>query len=247
MQRIHDYLWESKYPEFTLKNSFIIPPKLLAAYRLIALGISIYTFILCTGANLSSLKFLTNWGVTFVMSYFALTCLCYIVYRNEEDAGRSNPIALWKVTHFLCELCFSLEVLIPIYYWTLLWPATTHHHIGDQFLKTIMAHLVIPILIHIEVIFNKIKFYKRHPLVILVITVMYAIFNFTYTKITGKTIYANLTWKDSRSVFLLIGSVVLVCAGFYSMVCFSARKFRRDPKGTTLGNSRSDLSLQIML
>jgi len=248
MQRLHDYLWESKHPEFTLKDSFIIPPKLLAAYRFIALGISIYTFILCNGTSISSFKFLTNWGVAFVTCYFIFACLCYVIYRNEEDVGRSNPIAFWKVTHFLCELCFSLEVLIPVYYWTLLYPATTHHHIGDQFLKNIMAHLTIPILIHIEVIFNKIKFYKRHPLVILIVTVMYAILNFTYTRITGKTIYANLTWNDYRTVFLVIGSLVLVVGGFYSMVCFSAKKFGKNSKGTTaLGNSRSDLSLQIML
>jgi len=245
MQRFHDYLWESKCPDFTLKSSFIISPKILLAYRILALIASMAILVICTGGNISAMRYLTNWGVLFVACYFLCVCLCHFIYKNEEKVSLSNHFAFWKFTHFMCELGFALEVLIPLYYWVLLYPATTHHHIGDMFLKTILAHLVIPALIHIEVIFNKIKFYKRHPVIILVIGVMYAILNFTYTKITGKNIYANLTWNDEKTVFLLIGCVVTVCVGFYSMVWLSAFKFRKERSLST--SSALSLDMNIMM
>jgi len=224
---VSNFLWGSKIPEYTHTDAYLLTSKTLTFFRLFSLFASIAIYFWCMGLHLPTIKFLTIWGVTLVPIYFICVCACYLLYKENRNTTKSETShALWKMTIILCEVAFSLQVLIPPYYWYFLHPQGLGPKQGAEFWNTFCSHFVVAALIWVEVLLNKIRFYPRHVLIILSVGVTYAFVNYAYTKIQGEPVYNNLTWDSFATLYLIMGSFGVACLGFLGAARFSNLKFK---------------------
>jgi len=230
MGKLHDYLWESNKPEFTLRRSFLLPETALRVFRAIGFIVAITTYIWTTNSFIRSLAYLTNWGILSVGIYFFCSSVCYFIYKEDEEIDVKKPFAFWKFTSVLCEIAFSMEVLVAIYYWALLFPGTPEEHVGIRFWMTIFEHAVTPALIFLEVIFNGVRFYKRHLIFILLVGGLYICTNFAAYKITGEPVYSNLTWQSIETFYFLLAALGLALFGFAIGLGISSLKTKKITK-----------------
>jgi len=227
MGLISNYLWGPQTPEYTHTEAYLLTSKTLTFFRLFSLFASVAIYFWCMGLHLPTIQFLTIWGVTLVPIYFICVCACYLIYKeNGSKAQSETSYALWKLTIILCEVAFSLQVLIPPYYWYFLHPEGLGPKQGAEFWNTFCSHFVVAALIWVEVLLNKIRFYPKHIVIILSVGVIYAMVNCAYTKIQGAPVYFNLTWDSITSVYLIMGSFFVVCLGFLGGCRFSKVKFK---------------------
>lgn len=120
--------------------------------------------------------------------------ISYIVYRSPE-AHKSRTF-LWKAANFFFEISFTLEILIPIFYWGILYSKIPFDHEGDRFFATVCVHLITAMTLWIDMCFNMIPFYKRHLYLILAFGMCYNVINFVVTKVNGYPVYPGLGWDD---------------------------------------------------
>lgn len=232
MGKFHDFLWETDKPEFTLRRSFLIPETALRVFRAIGFILCVFTYVWTTHDFLMSLAYLTNWGIIFTGAYFLCSSLCYFIYKEDDDVDVKKPFTFWKFTSVLCELAFSMEVLILIYYWALLYPDTPEEHVGIRFWNTIFEHAVTPVLIYLEVIFGGNRFYKRHVIFMILVGSLYVLTNFAATKITGEPVYSNLTWESIETFYFLLAAIGLSLFGFAIGLGISSLKNKKRVKET---------------
>jgi len=237
MGQFHDYLWGTPTPRFTMKDSTCISPTALFYYRLLAFFIQTFvffwTFILDGGLVL--LKYMTLWGVTWVYLYFIGVLLCYRLYRVEEHVNHKNPLAFWKFVNVIFELAFSLQVLIPLFYWLILFPGLTEEHHGIKLQKTICVHFVSGLLVWIEICINKVNFYIRHVFILLGFLLFYAVLNFIVTQAEGYPIYSVVTWKDFGTYLYLTLAALVATLGFCLGLFLTRKK-----------NKKADLTSSIL-
>jgi len=215
MGKIHNFLWQSSTPECSLFDSILISRRALQAYRFISCALMIWIFFWTVRGVLASFRFLTRWGIFWVALYFMLTCLCYFVYRDESDIKKSGPFALWKFTNVIGEMAFTLQVLIPIFYWGFVYGTEKLSEPFETWIyKTIAAHGVTAAFIWVDIAFSRLKFYKNHSVIIVIFGILYCIINFSVTKYTGEPVYKPIDWKTFKSFVLLGGALVLILAGF---------------------------------
>jgi len=215
MGKIHDFLWQSSTPECNIFDSFIISRNTLRNYRFLACAAMIFIYFWTVRGLFTSFKFLTRWGEFFVGMYFILACLCYFIYKDERDTERSGPYALWKWAHIFGEIAFTLQVLIPIFYWKFVFGTETLPEAYETWIwKTIAAHGVTAGFIWLDVFFNRVKFYVNHAVPLLMFGTFYMIINFTVTKVTGTPVYQPLDFQSLKTLVLLCGAMILTVIGF---------------------------------
>ena len=229
MGRLHDYLWESDSPECTITNSLFVSKSRLLAYRIFAfIGIIVILITLVLTHFIKNLKYLTYLGVITVGIYFLCSIISSFMYKNMDEEASRKPFALWKFAVVLFEITFSIEVLIPIFYWTVLYPG---EKLNDrQFLESVCVHAITPGLIYIDLIFNKIKFYKRHWIILALFMSLYGLVNFLVTKTSGKPVYKVLTWEDFSTFLYLLLALVITVLGFGLGYITSELKFKKKKK-----------------
>jgi len=227
MGKFHDFLWETDKPEFTLRTSYLIPESALRVYRGLAFFLAAFIYFWTIESVVSSLPYLTDWGIIFVGSYFLCSSLCYFIYKGEEDVDVKKPVSFWKFVVILCEITFSVEVLIPIYYWALLYPDSPGDQEGIYFVKTVLEHAVTPALIYIEMAFGGVRFYKRHVFFIILVGLFYILCNYIATVVRGEPVYDNLTWEDITTFYFLLAAVGLSLFGFVVGLGISKLKTKR--------------------
>lgn len=231
MSKVNDFLWGSTTDECTIKDSYIISKSTLKAYRIFSCiaMIAMYFWIAQgQGRMFLPLQYLTNWGMTLGLLYFVGVSYCYIVYKNDDHASSENPNAFWKLVVMLGETSFCMQVLIVPYFWILLYPKMAGTYEGTMFLQTVCSHGGAAALIWIEIMFNKTRFYKRHIFVVLLFGLMYIAINGIYTKMTGRLVYSNLTWKSIATLYYILASLFVVCIGFWIGMALTKLKFRKN-------------------
>mmetsp|Transcript_18400 Transcript_18400/g.31464 ORF Transcript_18400/g.31464 Transcript_18400/m.31464 type:complete len:101 (+) Transcript_18400:315-617(+) len=75
------------------------------------------------------LQYFTMWGIW--MTFITLSTGLYIQFKypteysissQYEASKRHNPFQAWKFHIFVYELALVSEIIITIFFWTLLWP-----------------------------------------------------------------------------------------------------------------------------
>lgn len=95
-------------------------------------------------------------------------------------------------------------------YWVAVYPGEREEANKDYWtiFDNVVKHGGFFVLICIEAIFNNIKFYKTHFIIITVFAVFYAIINFIITK-THKAVYKALDWESSYSFILIAAALIM--------------------------------------
>jgi len=225
IHNLHDYLWENHTPTNQFKEAMYITPRALQIFRFIAMLLEITA---CIWAGFVSeatyVIYMTIWGLTITAIYFTLATYCQASYGDY--LGKStNAVTLSKVTYVLCELAFSLEMVIGIVYWSLLFPYDKDSaHPEWYWLFDAMLHAMTPIMILTENIFNGVKFYKRHALILTVVMVVYGGVNYAATEIRGIPVYPIMTWTSITTLYYMIMSTVMGYLFFAFGYCWSNHK-----------------------
>ena len=123
----------------------------------------------------------------------------------------------WKFYALLFEIAMCYEILISIFFWTMLYPGLIKDNAFSDspwhFRQVCSDHCIPLILLTIDYMFNLVPFCYRHCSVGATIAMGYLVFNLVYTKVTGEPIYPPLGWKSVMDwlmpVFLFIGMVVI--------------------------------------
>ena len=110
------------------------------------------------------------------------------------------------------EIAICAEVVLSILFWLLLWEPPKEYNFFEIFDMT--THIFPVLFLFIDFLMQKWIFRFNHFTVILAVGVIYAIVNFTYVKITGKTIYPILPWDDVESYILIFSAIVLLFITF---------------------------------
>lgn len=187
-------------------------------------GISLTTFVWVENWPhvIFPLYFMTTWGELLVAIYFILITTSMYIYRNNPNDIIYGGCR-WKTTKIFCQLAFSFEFLIFIFYWSLLasedfanMSKRTPSGRALGITETILLHAIAPLLITFEVIFNMIEFQLRQGLIVGgLVGVLYILVNFLVTKLTGTPVYPPLAWDSITTLLYLIVAAVLMFTGFF--------------------------------
>jgi len=180
--------------------------------------------------------FLTNWGWCFVMFYLAASLIINIRLVANRRAGESvfktysadvtpSMLRLHQVATILFQLALVFQIVVVLLYWTLLFPSAKHQSL-QHFLFAFTFHSFGAFVMLIEFIFTTVPVSKRHTFVTAMITLSYAPWNFIVGEYTGRLVYHIFTWKDLKSVFLIL--LVIVCMiGLHSLLAWVVRGPRK--------------------
>lgn len=244
MGKIHRFFLGPSDQDHTMFESLCISKEALRTFR-------IFSFIVMVAVIVSSsqdgfdhnFKFLTYWGILFVLFYFTVITLCYFIHRKEDPTKRITPHPFWKVPIILFELAWTYQVLIVPIFWLVGYPETPQAHVYPLFEITIGEHAVTGLLIYLEMGFNKILFFKRHSLFCFMVSMLYIYNNYYFTKLLQMPVYLPITWKDRSSIYLCMLGVVVIMIIFFIGVLISKAKFLKKKKET---KSNEEIILKSM-
>ena len=165
--------------------------------------------------------YFTAWGTFISVIYFSLVCFLTKFYKKGETHVEKIT-RLERLTHIVYQVAVGIEFVVCIIYWVLLVPTLSKslerfpEYWWGMLLNSLSTHLIIPIHIWTEAIFNRVCFTKKDALVFIpLIGVMYTTLNFCWFKQYGKPIYPPLDWKTSRTPMFLGSAFALVGLGCY--------------------------------
>ena len=98
----------------------------------------------------------------------------------------------------LFELTIAFEGVITVVYWAFL-HSFAQKLLGTNILAILANHMMhtVPFaLLCIEFVFNSIPFHVWHWIIGVIILLIYALVNFSFVWITGKTVYPIMKWTD---------------------------------------------------
>mmetsp|Transcript_1354 Transcript_1354/g.1770 ORF Transcript_1354/g.1770 Transcript_1354/m.1770 type:complete len:196 (+) Transcript_1354:441-1028(+) len=174
-----------------------------------------------------SLRFLTVWGLYFTMITFGITV--YLDFRP-----RSLPLAdkgwnaLWKWRFYMFETTITLETIITIFYWGVLYNPEEYDGSNKySHASAILNHGFPATVLYLEFLLINQPFVLRHAAVLFAIVVTYPIVDFVNVKVSDKYTYTVLKWDGSlvsilTPVFTALGGVAV----FYALGSISRVKSR---------------------
>mmetsp|Transcript_10474 Transcript_10474/g.25342 ORF Transcript_10474/g.25342 Transcript_10474/m.25342 type:complete len:306 (+) Transcript_10474:166-1083(+) len=183
--------------------------------------------------------FLTNWGWTLSLAYFAFaTVHNWYVWREEMGERRIGSegdsallleqsqarLRLHKTITLLFEIALPLEIVIASLFWLVVWPVLHEEHILDHGFPlyiNLNLHAVGLGLLAIEFLQHQIPFFSRHLIVSLLLGAVYCPINAGATFLTGKPLYPVLTWQDWNSAILVV--VAFLAQTVFHFLCQGIR------------------------
>lgn len=137
----------------------------------------------------------------------------------------------WKWFIVLFEQSFVFQILITIFFWVILWP---EYRDLDKFKESPMLkyeimidHIVPPVCLIVEFMFNIIPFSKRHSLVTFAVGFGYCFLDFLTVKlITKEPIYPYIAYDDAISFIIPLICVIANVLFFFIVYWISQCKFR---------------------
>ena len=94
-------------------------------------------------------------------------------------------------------------------YWVAIYPKENHENdtLWD-FIDNFICHVLMFLMVWIDNIFNAIKPYKRHLIIILIFSLVYITENILIS-LLYKPVYIIMTFKDVDSYIFMIGAILL--------------------------------------
>ena len=205
MSNFDNYFWivDKKKQSYDLSESFYISRKTLAIYRIFA---AIFLFF----ANIAQLIIFGRTVVIYITIWcFFLEFLYFLLISIETTIFKGKNKKFWKFIHIIFEISFSIESLVTIMYWLIIYPIFPPKTIY-QFLNQALLHGGGYILLWVDNIFNKIRIYPKHMYFI-------AAYGFTYLfclnlpySLIYKPIYPPINWISFSSYIFLLLAIFLV-------------------------------------
>ena len=237
-QKFEDFFWYNSHKQFedqAKQTGMITNPKIIYYIRLTMAATLVFDWILLLGFNVppkmwyTVMKFFTQWGVF-------LTTLCTIssvMVETSSDGYKFNQyqkynfFKAWKWFTFLFQLSFIMELIITPFFWIMLWDAEVKKREGKALpiLGLVLDHALPMVCLLIEYFLcSAMPFTKRHFIGIVIICGTYLIMNLSITLITGKPIYAPMTWTDPMGIIVPMCVIVLAIGLLFLMECVTRKK-----------------------
>jgi hypothetical protein len=145
--------------------------------------------------------YLSNWGNTITTVVFWLLVTCHYNPKNSE---------LHYLSIVVFEIAVSLEVMINIIYWKVLFkPDGFDYYNINSYRGPHFNHLLPFTLLTIELLLNGIKFGSNHRW-IGVMTLTFCSLNYMWVATTKQPIYFFLNYESMTSVYVLIGVYIFI-------------------------------------
>ena len=183
----------------------------------------------------TDLKYLTFWGILLTaITFTSLTIarLRHHIFKGELKLTEPHHFfTLEKFCIFIFGMTMAFEFLITIMYWTVLYDWDGYSRSIDAFLD-IIGHALPLIVLIIDFIFNRIPFFPKHLVLMLIISVIYAIVNMAVTLGSGTPVYSVMTWKDGWTALYMFASCLALLFGFFMFYYISLWKNKKYDKLT---------------
>jgi len=217
IDKIDEYLWEDPNPQYTLHMAQSVNRGLLSLLRAFFLSYQLSLTLISpiySPEPLALLAYMTDWACVACTLYFVGINICLLKIDTQDNESRSWRI-LWKTTHILLEIAASLEFMVFIFFWMVIFPVAYEYVFSSPavLFVTLCLHFFTPTFIWIEVCLSFAKFYKRHIWILLGVGVLFGINNCIWT-LTSFQAYPYIDWKTPLSYGLMLLSVLLTLAGF---------------------------------
>lgn len=232
VQQLDHYFWP--YTAINcVKEAIFMPRAVFMLFRLAALVGLVYTAVYTwRERHIRSLAYLEVWGLLLALALYILLVLNYCCE------------VLWKVTHFLFELTWCVELGFTVVFWAFLYPQGE----GGNRVTDVLLHGGVAAALILDYVNNKIYFYRRHCRLILLLTLLYILINVPITLIVFSA-YRNLSYSDAWTALGLVMELLFVLLAFLAGGLLDRYKYRwlrkplDDPLGTfddsTVYNSES--------
>ena len=229
------YFWGNSLVSNRLKESDIITPMTLLIIRIIFLlfGIEmlLWSAIYYRGRSsnpLEALMFFTIWGAIGT----AITFLLLILQHYPEN---HKKICLWKFTHFLFELWFSMQLMIAVVFYAMILPYLDEYERDEfkdveitwqDYVINIQLHGLLFIFLCVDNIFNRVKFIMSHLLFIMGILIIYFIV-LVFVSIYDEEVYPKVTFKNWHTLGFCSLAIFFAIFGFIGGYYWSRAKKRK--------------------
>ena len=143
------------------------------------------------------------------LSYIALF-LSFVFQAISLKCSMDTQIVrktFWqKAHHWLFEVIFVLNMLVPAVYFTVLvGPIVASCENSIQVIHTYAIHTIPTIASILTLAVTDIVVKARHTMALTSIGILYSIYNWYVVKRTGEPVYWFLDWKDSTTPMILAG------------------------------------------
>eukprot|EP01022_Parablepharisma_sp_SALTPOND_P033776 TRINITY_DN895_c0_g1_i1.p1 TRINITY_DN895_c0_g1~~TRINITY_DN895_c0_g1_i1.p1 ORF type:complete len:248 (+),score=5.68 TRINITY_DN895_c0_g1_i1:473-1216(+) len=186
--------------------------------------------------------FFTSWGIILSWVCFGFL-LCATLYPNPKR----TQFLLYKATYVLYETAWTSQVVITIFFWTVLTPMNPKWlHSGriHRILMVTMNHAFAIIIFLADTLINRMEFYLPHILFPGCIALGYTILGITLSYNIGFVAYPVLTWKDWISLVSAFGIIVLFTGSFIGG--YYIGKLKRELFGRDETNGNALLSTKFI-
>ena len=193
------------------------------------------TLWLLIESPLKSFIYFTKWGVfiaTVAYTFLGLFHIRqYFLKRSKKSLVESyhnffSPWLLWKWAIIFYETAFTFEVVITLFFWLVLYPATDHSDPVDL-RNNLLIHASPMAILLADFIINRIPFSFKHLPLSIFVMLMYGIVNISYTLSTGTPVYPPLNFKDVMSYVWIIVLACILTSTYALMFFISRFKLRK--------------------
>ncbi|EAS03644.1 transmembrane protein, putative (macronuclear) [Tetrahymena thermophila SB210] len=210
-QSIHRWLWHNTSNEKSISQSYILEDQTFYLVRQCCFAIALLTWTMSQldsrHAIITNFQYLTEWGVNLTVVYFALSLR---IMKDHKFAEK-----YWKITHVIFEIVYSAEFIITAMYWGAIYQTIKREKDAYYLTLTSLEHGGMFVLLIIDNIFNRIKFYKRHLIYLISFIIFYLTINLTVT-LCFEPVYAIIDWKSKESH--IFATVALLSTVFHFVI-----------------------------
>ena len=170
------------------------------------------------------LAFLTNWGKW--LTFFTF-CLAQFVYPREGEISQTrvySPFKLWKWFSIMFAVTLTLEFLITLYYWAVLFP-NLDREVNSS---AILDHSIPFIVLVVDYAFvNQIPIKGRYVVGMFIVGGLYLVLMVGATLSRGKPLYPGMDFQSPIGVILPLGLLLITLLFFWILICINKCKLRK--------------------
>jgi len=132
------------------------------------------------------------------------------ILRNYQNIY--SPWLLWKWSIFFYCASFTYEIIITLFFWSVLFPGIKH---PDAF--TFIDHISPIVILLVDYSMNRIPFSIRLLPLSMILLLVYGIVNMAWTLSTGNPVYPPINFKSGMTAVWILLLALLEVGGFYLM------------------------------
>lgn len=165
------------------------------------------------------LLFLTHWGLHF--TFFSLTLTYHATNDQKQNPGKVSGLMFlrWRCAVWMYEVAICAEVVLTTLFWVLLY--NPPKEFTPRWAYFLSIHITPVAFLLIDFCMQRWVFRFNHISLVLFMGIVYAVFNYSYVKLSGRYIYPILKWDDTSSFVLIFAAIVMLCAVFTLLYLFT--------------------------